>query len=147
MAVNAADVLRPAVFVDAGRFPNRGAVESVPLDPRRINAGFGAGRENAPRCRDGFGRGGRGGGGAAAARRENDVGEATGLPVENKVFNFADILALRILDFGTDDVATLNVTRRRRCGGGALGLSEERSTGETHDGQSCSYENGFFHML
>jgi hypothetical protein len=68
------------------------------------------------------------------------------LPVENKVFDFADILAARILDFGTDDVATLNVTGRR-CGSGALGLSEERSAGQTHEGQSCSYENVFFHML
>jgi hypothetical protein len=68
------------------------------------------------------------------------------LPVEDKVFDFADILPARILDLGTDDVAALDVAGRR-CGGGALGLSEERSTGETHDGQSCSYENSFFHML
>jgi hypothetical protein len=67
------------------------------------------------------------------------------LPVEHKVFDLADILAARILDFGTDDVAALDVAGRR--GGGALGLSKERSTGETHDGQSCSYENSFFHML
>jgi hypothetical protein len=69
------------------------------------------------------------------------------LPVEDNVFDFADILAARILDFGTDNSATRNVTGRRCRGGGALGLSEERSTGETQDGQSCSYENGFFHML
>jgi hypothetical protein len=45
--------------------------------------------------------------------RENDIGEATAAAIEDNVFDFADVLAPGILDFGADDAATLNVAGAR----------------------------------
>jgi hypothetical protein len=78
-------------------------------------------------------------------RRENDVGEATAAAIEDDVFDFADVLAARILDFRTDDAATLDVARAR--GRAGAGLSKQRSRGETQQRQSCSQQDIFFHKL
>jgi hypothetical protein len=61
--------------------------------------------------------------------RENDVSEATAAAIEDDVFDFADVLAARILNFRTDDAATLDVAAARGCAG--AGLSKQRRSGET----------------
>jgi hypothetical protein len=133
IAVNAIDIIRTAVFLDPSRFPHRRTVDFFPLDPRRVDAGVGAGRENAPGRCDSFRGGGRR---PTASRGQNNISKAAAASVEHKVFDLADILSARVLDFGTDDVAALDITCRG-CGG-ALGLCEERINGQTRDGQSCS---------
>jgi len=67
---------------------------------------------------------------------ENDVGEAAAAAIEDDVFDFADVLAARILNFRTDDAATLNVAAAR--GGAGAGLSKQRSHGENQGRQRCS---------
>src|SRR5205085_10042509 len=112
-------------FLDPSRFPDGRAIDFLALDPRHENAWFGAGGKNAPRRGDGFRRRGRS---ASAVSRENDVGEATAAAIEDDVFDFADVLPARILNFRTDDGATLDVAG---AGGGAgAGLSKQRSRGE-----------------
>ena len=83
------DVLRPAVFLDPGRFPDGRAVDFLAIDPCHINPGLGAGRENAPGRCDCFGRRGR----AAAMSGKDDVSETAAAAIENDVFDFAHILA------------------------------------------------------
>jgi hypothetical protein len=65
---------------------------------------------------------------------ENDVGEAAAAAIEDDVLDFADVLAARILDFRTDDAATLNVAAARGC----AGLSKQGSRGENQGRQRCS---------
>jgi hypothetical protein len=77
--------------------------------------------------------------------RENDVSEATTAAIEDDVFDFADVLAARILNFRTDDGATLDVAGAR--GRAGAGLSKQRSGGETQERQGCSEQDIFFHKL
>ena len=113
VTVDLIDVFGPAVFLDAGRFPHRRAINFFALDSRHVNARFGAGGKNGPRCRNGFGRRRGRAGRAAAVSRKNDIGEAAAAAIEDNVFDFADVLAPRILNFGADDAATLNVAGAR----------------------------------
>ena len=53
VAVNAADVIRAAVFFDAVVIINRGAVDSLALDLRRVDGGIGSSGECSPRHRHG----------------------------------------------------------------------------------------------
>jgi hypothetical protein len=76
-------------------------------------------------------------------RRKDDIGEAAAAAIENNVFNFADILAARVLDLRSDDAATLNVARA--CSG--AGLTEQRSHGETQKRQGSSERYFLFHKL
>jgi hypothetical protein len=60
--------------------------------------------------------------------RENDVSKAAAAAIEDDVFDFADVLPARILNFRTDDAATLDVAGA--CGRAGAGLSKQRSRGE-----------------
>jgi hypothetical protein len=59
--------------------------------------------------------------------RKNDVSEATAAAIEDNVFDFADVLAARVLDFGTNHAATLDVAA---AGSGGAGLSKQWSRGD-----------------
>jgi hypothetical protein len=83
--------------------------------------------ESSPRHCDGLLRRRRGRGAAGAARTaaagsrdiagaaggfENGVGHATGLPIEDDVFDDADFSAIGAADFRADDLAALDVAGR-----------------------------------
>ncbi len=53
VAVNAADVIRTAVFFDAVVIINRGAVDSLALDLRRVDGRIGRSGKCSPRHRHG----------------------------------------------------------------------------------------------
>jgi hypothetical protein len=84
------DVFRAAVFFDAGRFPNRRAINFLALDSRHENAWLGARGENAPWRGDSLGCGG---GGPTASGGKNHVSETTAAAIEDHILDFTDVLA------------------------------------------------------
>jgi len=144
VAVDPADVIGTAVFVEVGVIIDRRAVDPLALDRRRIDGRIVGCLERCIRHRHGPMRGGR------RARRsrsataiggfEDGISHATGVAIENNVLDHTNFGAVRAADFGADDLAALNVAssrRGRRTGG--LGLCIRRSNGQTREGQRCSH--------
>jgi len=111
VGVNAADVFRAAVFVNAGIVIRRGAVDALALNRRGVNTRLAAYVNRAPRHRNGLARRGRGRGaaaGSAAAGRaccwaavrgfKDGVSHAARLAIENDVLDRADFAAIRGAD-------------------------------------------------
>ncbi len=122
VGINAADVFRAAVFVDAGVVIRWRAVDAFTLHGRGVDVWLRRSLESCPRHRDRFA--GRGGGAARASRTaaagpsdiagvtaglQHGVGHAARFAVEDDVFDDADFGSVRAADFRTDDLATLDV--------------------------------------
>jgi len=123
VGINAADVFRAAVFVDAGVVIRWRAVDAFTLHGRGVDVWLRRSLESCPRHRDRFA--GRRGAGAARASRtaaagssdiagvtagfQDGVSHAAGFPVEDDVFDDADFGSVSAADFRADDLAALDV--------------------------------------
>lgn len=116
VVIHAADVIGPAVFLDAVVFESRRAVDLLALHGCCINAGLGSDLHCGPRHRHGLvcGRGCARGSASALATGgfEHGVSHATGLSIEHHVLNDADFRAVGAANLGTNDLATRDVARR-----------------------------------
>ena len=133
--VDVVNITSGLVFVDTRIIEYRRVINSVAINANGQNTHVGRGSIDSPRNGDGFGLPGHAG--TCSAGGENGVGHAAGIAVKHDIFNYADIFALRGLDFCTDDFARLNMATAARTRRG-LGLSEQGSGGHTQDGKRHS---------
>lgn len=156
VAIDLAEVLGTAVFVDSIVIINGRAVDALALHGGGVNGRIAGGLERRIWHRDGpatsrrRGRGTRPTAGARGARSavgrfEHGVSHAASLAIEDDVFDHADFTAIGAADFRADDFAALDVrpTAGARRGGtcGGLGLSAKRGDGKTHCRQGRSEDN------
>ena len=103
VAVDAADILRPAVFLDPVVLKRGSVIDPLTLDCRRIDSGITGGLERCVRHRHRLacrrGRGGSGGAARIPGRFEYGVSHAAALTIEHDVFDDAHLRPIRSPDF------------------------------------------------